>query len=183
MGFAAGPRLITVFGLVLCLRPFSRPAWTQARDSSTSSTPPCRIAATSYEGWRAEEISNYWVKLIVVPQLGGRLMQVTFAGHPFLFVNAKFKGRYIPPSDAAAKRRWINYGGDKIWPMPEGTQDEQHWPGPVSDALDDGEYALQIVSQDPTCTVRLEGPPDPKTGLMDRGLLAAARVTAMDRSS
>jgi hypothetical protein len=32
----------------------------------------------------------------VVPQNGGRLMQVTFAGHPFLFVNPKFTGKYLP---------------------------------------------------------------------------------------
>ena len=92
-------------------------------------------------------------------------MQVTFAGHPYLFVNPKYKGQYVPPGGEAAKGRWINYGGDKIWPMPEGTQDEQHWAGPVSDALDDGDYSFKILSQDSTCKVRLDGPPDPKTGL------------------
>jgi hypothetical protein len=49
--------------------------------------------------------------------------------------------------------------------MPEGTQDDQHWPGPISDALEDGDYAFRILSQDSNCAVRLEGPPEPKTGL------------------
>jgi hypothetical protein len=105
------------------------------------------------------------VELIVVPQLGGRLMQVTFAGHPYLFVNREYAGKYFPPSEGAAKGKWFNYGGDKIWPMPEGSQDDQHWPGPISDALDDGEYAFAVLSQGTQCTVRLAGPADERTGL------------------
>jgi hypothetical protein len=145
---------------VLCAGFFPPQAWAQTPGSSA-----CHIESKTFEGWRAEELSNAWVKVTIVSQLGGRVMQVTFAGHAYLFVNPKYKGQYIPPTSEAAKGRWINYGGDKIWPMPEGTQDEQHWAGPVSDALDDGEYAFKILSQDSTCTVRLDGPPDPKTGL------------------
>jgi hypothetical protein len=130
-----------------------------------SSRSACRIDAIDFEGWKAQQISNEWLKLIVVPQLGGRLMQVFFAGHPFLFVNSEYKGRYFPPSEGAAKGKWFNYGGDKIWPVPEGSQDEHHWPGPISDELDDGAYAFQALSQDPRCTLRLDGPADKRTGL------------------
>jgi hypothetical protein len=131
----------------------------------TQSSPACRVESRNFEGWHAEELSNSWVRVTIVPQLGGRVMQVTFAGHPYLFINRKYKGQYIPPDSEAAKGRWINYGGDKIWPMPEGSQDEEHWAGPVSDALDDGDYSFKILSQDSTCTIRLDGPPDAKTGL------------------
>lgn len=127
-----------------------------------SSPPPCRIRPTTFDGWPAEEITNAWDQLILVPSLGGRLMQVTFAGHPYLFVNRELQGKYIPPSQADG--RWINYGGDKVWPMPEGNKDERHWvleSGP----LDDGNYALTVISRSPRCTVRLQGPPDPSTGL------------------
>jgi hypothetical protein len=126
---------------------------------------PCRVQSTTFEGWTAEEVSNDWVRLVIVPQLGGRLMQVTFGEHGYLFVNPKYKGQYIPPPEAAKTGRWINYGGDKLWPLPEGRGDDQHWPGPVSDVLDDGEYKLKVVAQGTTCTVRLEGPADPVTGL------------------
>jgi hypothetical protein len=159
-GFSVLVRAFSLLAAVLCASFFPRQTWAQ-----TPSSPPCRIESITFDGWRAEEISNRWVRLTIVPQLGGRLIQLTFAGHPYLFVNPKYKGQYIPPSSEAAKGRWINYGGDKIWPMPEGTQDEQHWAGPVSDALDAGDYSFKILSQDSTCTVRLEGPPDPKTGL------------------
>ena len=103
--------------------------------------------------------------LTTVPQLGGRVMQVTFGNHPYLFVNSQLKGKYFPPSEGAETGKWFNYGGDKIWPLPEGPQDAQHWPGPISDVLDDGNYDFKVLSQDTVCTVRLEGPADPRTGL------------------
>ena len=136
-----------------------------ASAQSSGGSTPCRIESTTFEGWWAEQLSNRWVKLTIVPQLGGRLMQVTFDSHPYLFVNPKYKGQYFPPAEGADKGRWFNYGGDKIWPMPEGRQDEHHWPGPISDMLDDGTYVLKRLSESPRCTVRLDGPPDPKTGL------------------
>jgi hypothetical protein len=131
----------------------------------TATHAPCRVQSTTFEGWKAEEFSNDWVRLTIVPQLGGRVMQAVFGGHAYLFVNPKFKGKYVPPSEAAKTGQWINYGGDKIWPLPEGRDDDQHWAGPISDALDDGEYKFSILSQEATCAVRLEGPADAATGL------------------
>jgi hypothetical protein len=122
----------------------------------------CEVHPVAFEGWQAQQVSNEWVQLTFVPQLGGRLMQVSFNGHPYLFVNPVYKGKYISPEEAAG--RWTNYGGDKIWPLPEGSDDEQHWQG-ASTPLDDGAYAFSVVSQGQRCTVRLEGPPDPPTGL------------------
>jgi hypothetical protein len=131
--------------------------------SAKPSNSACRVRPAAFEGWNAEELSNDWVRLILVPQLGGRLMQVIFAGHPYLFVNPKFKGKYLPPSEAKAGQ-WFNYGGDKLWPLPEGDSDDQ-WPGPIADVLDDGEYKFSLISDAPHCSVRLDGPADPKTGL------------------
>lgn len=142
-------------------------AQSAAHNLPASENPPktCHIADGNFDGWSAKTVSNDWITLTFVPQLGGRLMQVTFAGHPFLFVNPKFQGKYFPPVDNGASGQWTNYGGDKIWPMPEGSQDAQHWPGPISDVLDDGEYSFKSVSQGATCKVLLEGPADPRTGL------------------
>lgn len=154
---AASVALLTVFSSAGLAHPRTR---TEPRHSSESE---CRIESTVFDGWQAQQITNEWLKLILVPQLGGRLMQVTFAGHPFLFVNPKYRGQYFPPVEGT--RNWFNYGGDKIWPMPEGSQDDQHWPGPISDALDDGNYAFNVASQGSQCVVRLEGPRDARTGL------------------
>ena len=136
-----------------------------AARAATTSHSPCQIQPAAFEGWQAQTLGNEWVRLTLVPKLGGRLMQVTFGNHEYLFVNPKYKGRYFSPSDAATTNRWINYGGDKLWPLPEGRDDDQHWPGPISDALDDGEYIFSVVEHGQTCKVRLEGPADPRTGL------------------
>ena len=133
-----------------------------AGGSAAALASPCKVQPTVFEGWQAQQMSNDWVELMFVPQLGGRLMQVSFNGHAYLFNNLVYKGKYISPEEANG--RWINYGGDKIWPLPEGNDDEQHWQG-ASTPLDDGAYAFSVLSQGPHCTVRLEGPPDPPTGL------------------
>jgi hypothetical protein len=133
--------------------------------AESSPSRACQIQPVTFEGWKAEQVSNRWVRLTIVPQLGGRLMQVAFGEHPYLFVNPKLKGKYFPPTEGATSGRWYNYGGDKIWPLPEGEQDEQHWPGPVSDALDAGNYDFKVLAQGAVCSIRLDGPADPRTGL------------------
>lgn len=136
---------------VLILLSFS-PVFSQTND--------CRIEAVEYKGWQAQQLSNRWVQLVVVPQNGGRLMQVTFAGHPYLFVNPKLAGKYFPPSSS----QWFNYGGDKLWLLPEGNDDEQHWAG-NSDILDDGPFTFRKVSEGRHCEIELMGPSDPQTGI------------------
>ena len=120
----------------------------------------CRVEAVDYKGWQAQQISNRWVQLIVVPQNGGRLMQVSLAGHPYLFVNPKLAGKYLPPSSS----QWFNYGGDKLWLLPEGNDDEQHWAG-NSDILDDSPYSFRKLSEGQQCKIELTGPADPQTGI------------------
>ncbi len=128
----------------------------------TPSARGCSVHATSFQGWDAQQVVNPWVKLTFVPKLGGRLMQVEFNGHPYLFVNPKYSGQYISPQQAAGD--WINYGGDKIWPMPEGNSDENHWVL-ASTALDDLPYDFKVLSQGERCAVELTGQPDTITGL------------------
>ena len=135
----------------------------QSTGQATQSDSSCRIEGTNYKGWSAQELSNRWLKLEVVPQNGGRLMQVIFAGHSFLFVNPEYEGKYLPPDQS----RWFNYGGDKLWLLPEGNDDEQHWLG-NSDLIDDGPYTFRKVSEGQACEIELTGPVDPKTGIQIR---------------
>ena len=120
----------------------------------------CRVEAADYQGWHAQKLSNRWVQLIIVPQNGGRLMQISFAGHPYLFVNPRLAGMYFPPTVG----KWFNYGGDKLWLLPEGNGDEQHWAG-GSDLLDDGPFNFRKLSEGKNCEVELVGPADPQTGI------------------
>lgn len=78
----------------------------------------------------------------------------------------------------------FNYGGDKLWPLPEGTQDEQHWAGPLSDALDDGVNPTEPLSlrkefTSPLAIARVSLHLVDPQGL-DRGSLGEARVTRQD---
>jgi len=134
-----------------------------AQAEAESSSLSCHVETTNYKGWSAEQLSNHWVKLIFVPQNGGRLMQVIFAEHAYLFVNPKYEGKYLPPDPS----QWFNYGGDKLWLLPEGNDDEQHWVG-NSDLLDDGPYAFRKVSEGQGCEIELTGPADPQTGIQIR---------------
>jgi hypothetical protein len=146
--------VLSAFFLTLTLSALSR----------ADASPPqhCSVQSGEYFGWKAEKLSNEWVELTIVPQLGGRLMQVTFGEHDYLFINDELKGKYFPPDET--NHRWYNYGGDKVWPMPEGSKDEQHWPGAGGSLLDDMPYAFEVLSRDPTCSVRLTGPVDSFTG-------------------
>src|SRR5579872_31287 len=128
--------------------------------AASSEDQTCRVEATKYRGWDAEQLTNRWVQLVIVPQNGGRLMQVTFNGHAYLFNNPKLAGKYFPPTTG----KWFNYGGDKLWLLPEGNDDEQHWVG-NSDLIDDGTYDFRKLSDGKRCEIELTGPADPQTGV------------------
>lgn len=128
----------------------------------------CKIRPVNYKGWNAQEIRNEWVTVTIVPKLGGRLLQVAFGPHEYLFVCKRYEGKYLPPIEPGERVKWYNYGGDRIWPLLEGHQDGQHWPGPPADPLDDGDYKSSIVSQGAACKVGLDGAPDPRTGNFGR---------------
>jgi hypothetical protein len=131
-----------------------------ATQANSAGIPHCRVEDVDYRGWKAQQLSNRWVQLVIVPQNGGRLMQVTLGGHAYLFVNPKLAGKYMPPS----QDQWFNYGGDKLWLLPEGEADEQHWRG-NSDLLDDGQFSFRKLSDEEGCGIELTGPPDPHTGI------------------
>jgi hypothetical protein len=156
---AAWWRRLTLVLLLVATTPWLASGQT-ASPASSSAPPACRVEATDYKGWQAQQLSNRWLRLVVVPQNGGRLIQVNFAGHPYLFVNPKLAGKYMPPT----AERWFNYGGDKLWLLPEGNDDEQHWVG-NSDVLDDGPFSFRKVSEGKQCEIELTGPPDPQTGI------------------
>jgi len=145
---------IAVLGLIALM------ASTIGLSQTTTQKAECHIGDVDYQGWHAEQLSNRWLQLVIVSQNGGRLIQVTFSGHPYLFVNPKLAGKYFPPSSD----QWFNYGGDKLWLLPEGNNDEQHWVG-NSDVIDDSPFAFRKVSEGKECEIELIGPKDPQTGI------------------
>lgn len=75
------------------------------------------VKKIDYEGWKdCWEISNPVVKLVVVPQIGGRIMEYSIDGENVIWQNEKELGK-ITGSDVG--RTWRNYGGHKAWNAPQ----------------------------------------------------------------
>ena len=172
VSFAGGLAAVLTLQCATLGIPTGRAQQKSGPSPAVPSASSCRVEPVNYKGWQAQQVSNSWIKLIFVPQNGGRLMQVIFDGHPFLFVNERYAGKYLPPSNT----QWFNYGGDKLWVLPEGNEDERHWVG-NSDVLDDSPFDFQVRSQGARCEISLTGPADPQTGLQ------FARYVTLDADS
>jgi len=75
-----------------------------ARASSVTGNAPCRIESTTYKGWQAQQISNNWVKLIIVPKNGRRLNAGDLWGACLSLCQSQVRGQYLPPTE----RKWFN---------------------------------------------------------------------------
>ncbi len=125
---------------------------------------PCRIEKVFYRGWETWELSNGLITLNVAPAIGGRVIQARLGAHPFFFVNPELAGQVQSPTDAPGE--WKNFGGDKLWPAPQGWQSDDEWPGPPDLILDAGCYRAESIEQRPErVSLRLISPPDARTGL------------------
>lgn len=81
-------------------------AWSQAT-----------VKKIDYKGWTdCYEISNPVVRLVVVPQIGGRIMEYAIDGENALWQNESELGK-VSGSDIG--RTWRNYGGHKAWNAPQ----------------------------------------------------------------
>lgn len=135
---------------------------------STGAAPDrCVLEQKDYRGWHCYKLSNGLVSLFVAPDIGGRVIQVELGDHPFFFVNAELAGKVFPPEEnGGGKGDWKNYGGDKLWPAPQGWESDDQWPGPPDPILDGGKYTAEIAGQTPEhAAVTLSSPPDPRTGV------------------
>jgi hypothetical protein len=110
------------------------------------------------------------LRLGLVPELGGRLLSVRHGGVELLWRNPALlgddlRGDHAPNSGQLGD--WVNYGGDKTWPAPQGWDRPDQWPGPPDPVLDSGLYEA-LVDGD---TVTMTSAPDPRTGLrLTRGV-------------
>ena len=122
----------------------------------------CTVKSVTYKGWQAIQLSNKWITLEIVPQIGGRLMQVIFGGHDLLYINPQFAGQVVPPGSRGFGDN--NYGGDKVNPLPEGGQDEEHWSG-NGGHIDYAPSTLRVLSRaSNNCSVRMTATTDEETG-------------------
>jgi hypothetical protein len=75
-------------------------------------------------------------------------------------------GRAREPFWGKPKGEWLNYGGDKLWPAPQGWDGEDQWPGPPDPVLDGGPYELAVIeARGSQVAVRLTSREDPRSGI------------------
>jgi len=101
---------------------------------------------SSFRGWKSQRLGNGLVELQVVPEIGGRVIQLTMGNKDFLWVNPQLAGKLPPESGVGPDNAWLNYGGDKLWPAPQGWDNAEQWPGPPDAVLDGGAYEMKVLS-------------------------------------
>ena len=95
-----------------------------------------------YNGWNVSLLKNQWLKLSIAPQLGGRIIQLEMNGYEFFFVNRQLAGKEPDSTRLGPNGTWPNFGGEKIWPAPQGWDSPNQWPGPPDPVLDSGVYEV-----------------------------------------
>ncbi len=78
---------------------------------------PVKVTPENYGGWKnAFRVRNATAEFVVVPQIG-RVMSFRFLdGENVFWEDRSLDGKSGDPSG----REWVNFGGDKTWPAPEG---------------------------------------------------------------
>ena len=100
-----------------------------------------------YRGWPSLRLRNGLIEVQVVPLLGGRIIQCSLVGHDYLWVNPLLAGKAPPPAGLGDHGEWLNYGGDKLWPAPQGWDGPDQWPGPPDAILDGSPHVAAIVQE------------------------------------
>ncbi|HEY6293418.1 MAG TPA: DUF4380 domain-containing protein [Terriglobia bacterium] len=139
----------------------------------------CNVTAETYLGWNAIRLGNGIVDLVVVPEIGGRIIQLRIGGEEFLYVNPRHLGKVYTPDQNNVRAGWKNYGGSKVWPAPQGWSSDSQWPGPPDPILDGGKYSWEIVeTRADEAALALTSAADEYTGLTLRREIRLAADTA-----
>jgi hypothetical protein len=125
-----------------------------------------KLEKTQFNGWNAYRLTNGLVTLYVAPELGGRAIQLELGDQGYFFVNADLAGKVLPAEQNNPKAGWANYGGDKVWPAPEGWMNDNEWPSIPYYILDGSKFDAEVISNNAAeVAVRVTSPKDPRTGV------------------
>lgn len=108
-------------------------------------------------------LKNRFIEVSVAPELGGRIMEFSLSGRNFLFENPLLKGDANVQAARPRDGEWLNYGGEKIWPAPQGWDDpEREWGGPPDPFIDGGRF--EVLSEGENF-IELASPVEPRSGV------------------
>ncbi|MBP2472436.1 hypothetical protein JOF53_001308 [Crossiella equi] len=113
-------------------------------------------------------LDNGRLRLGFVPALGGRLLSLRCDDEELLWRNRDLLTDDLRPApghvfapNSGEMGDWVNYGGDKTWPAPQGWSGAHEWPGPPDPVLDSGPYEVSVEGR----SVTMVSAADPRTGL------------------
>ena len=121
------------------------------------------VRPLTYKGWKAQVLENDLVRLYVVPEIGGRVIQYALGEKEFFWVNPALTGKTPPKTGLDPDGGWLNYGGDKLWPAPQGWENDRQWPGPPDAVLDGQPYRAEVEPE--SASIRLTSRDDPRSGI------------------
>ena len=129
---------------------------------------PVTMESDRYLGWDAWRIQRGSLELVLVPQVGGRIVRLACEGEDLIFTLPEFHGRVesvATVGDVHTAKQEMGFrlwGGEKTWLAPQ-----THWTDgvPFLD-LDSGQYALNVLSQTSECAqLRMTSPVCRETGM------------------
>jgi hypothetical protein len=92
-----GLRILTFLGMLAALPTALCSGQTRGIGApEQSNTFPARLETTNYKGWNAYRLTNGLVTLTVVPDIGGRAIQLQIGEKELFFVNPVFAGKVLP---------------------------------------------------------------------------------------
>ncbi len=118
-------------------------------------TPNVTLKKSHHKGWDAWQLQCGPLGLVLVPQVGGRIMGMLWRGHNLSFTQPEREGQVVDLSrirDVRAKKREMGFplwGGDKTWLAPQTRWTERV---PFLD-LDSGPYDLCVDRDEPEAVV------------------------------
>ncbi|MGC8843338.1 MAG: DUF4380 domain-containing protein [bacterium] len=115
--------------------------------------PQVSIKQVNYKGWlHSIQLARGDTKLVIVPGVGGRIMEFSIEGKNPIWQNPLEYGKVYPITNV-----WHNYGGYKTWNAPQAL-----WGWPPDPFLDYGKANVELLEDG----VRIYGAPSLNAGIM-----------------
>ncbi len=124
------------------------------------------VEQSTFRQWSSYKLENSFITMHVAPALGGRIIGYALGDHQFLWSNRNLAGQTPPASGLDPKGGWLNWGGDKLWPAPQGWDRADQWPGPPDAVLDGSPHSASFpggATRDPS--IHLTSAEDQRSGI------------------
>ena len=172
------PKTLIAAATVLCTAGVTGAHFGEHTSAASESENAPTVKPAVYRGWNTQCLTNNLVAVHVVPEIGGRVVQFQLGQAEFFWVNPDLAGTLSPASGLAADGGWLNYGGDKLWPAPQGWDTPEQWPGPPDAVLDGQPHRLEILPASAVeAAVKLTSREDHRSGIQFPGSFGFSGTT------